>query len=107
MKNIAKLVIRHSLPACLLVAVGLVAVSAGSYPVWAQDDGPRSAAPDTMPLPELNVAGIIKAFGLIETKQPAREFIKGWRKPKKTTAGRAGQQRPPPRLDEGSGACRC
>ena len=47
------------------------------------EDGQRSAGPDTTPLPELNVSDIIKTFGLIETKQPAREFIKGWRKPKK------------------------
>jgi phosphoglycerate dehydrogenase-like enzyme len=75
--------VSKSVAAGLLLAVSLVAMSAVSYPVLAQDEGPRGAAPDTTPLPELNVAGIIKAFGLIETKQPAREFIKGWRKPKK------------------------
>ena len=78
MKNVSK-----SVAAGLLLAVSLVALSAGSAPVRAQEDGPRSAGPDTTPLPELNVSDIIKTFGLIETKQPAREFIKGWRKPKK------------------------
>ena len=62
------------LSACLL------ALMSGS--TLAQDD-PFGSAPDNTPLPELNIAAIIKDYGLTETKEPAREFIKGWRKPKK------------------------
>ena len=29
------------------------------------------------------MAAIIKNLGLVESKLPARDFIKGWRKPKK------------------------
>jgi phosphoglycerate dehydrogenase-like enzyme len=76
--------ISKSVAAGLLLAVSLLAVSGRNFPVQAQlPDGGRPEAPDTTPLPELNVAGIIKAFGLIESSQPAREFVKGWRKPKK------------------------
>jgi phosphoglycerate dehydrogenase-like enzyme len=70
--------------AALLAASGLIALSAGSVPVRAQLlDGGLREAPDSTPLPELNMADVIKNYGLIESAQPAREFIKGWRKPKK------------------------
>ena len=72
--------------AALLLSVGLGGVSAGSSPAWAQlADGPRPSAPDNTPLPEPNMANLIKTYGLIESKLPAREFIKGWRKPKKSS----------------------
>ena len=67
----------------LLLAMGLVASSAGSFPAFSQGDGPFSNVPDTSPLSEPDMTAIIKAYGLIETKQSAREFIRGWRKPKK------------------------
>jgi phosphoglycerate dehydrogenase-like enzyme len=74
--------VSKSATAALLLAVSLVAVSAGSPSLQAQEL-PGREAPDNTPLGEPNINAIIKAFGLIETKQPAREFIKGWRKPKK------------------------
>jgi phosphoglycerate dehydrogenase-like enzyme len=74
----------------LLLAAGLVAV--GSLPVIAQDAPARPARanrapppPDTSPLPEPNMPALIKSLGLVESKLPAREFIKGWRRPKKIT----------------------
>jgi len=78
MKNVSKAV-----TAGMLLAASLVAMSAGSHPVLAQEDGPFSTKPDSTPLGEPNMANIIKTYGLIESKLPAREFIKGWRKPKK------------------------
>jgi phosphoglycerate dehydrogenase-like enzyme len=64
----------------LLLAASLAAASSA----LAQDGGGgRRQAPDTTPLGEPSVSGIIKTFSLIESKQPARVFIKGWHKPKK------------------------
>ena len=72
-----KMIVRSALAGFLLASVVLP-------PVYGQDEGlPGRGAPDNTPLPELNVNAIIKSFGLIETKEPARVFIKGWRKPKK------------------------
>jgi phosphoglycerate dehydrogenase-like enzyme len=79
LKNVSK-----SVAAGLLLAVSMIAVSGGSSPALAQlPDGGRAEAPDNTPLGEPNMTAIIKAYGLIETKEPARQFIKGWRKPKK------------------------
>ena len=77
MNNVSK-----SIAAGWLLALSLVAVGAAP-PALAQEDGPFSTRPDDTPLGEPNMTNIIKTYGLIETKQPAREFIKGWRKPKK------------------------
>ena len=49
----------------------------------AQRTGEAQRAPDTRPLGEPNMAALIKGLGLIESSKPARDFIKGWRKPKK------------------------
>ena len=79
MKNVAK-----SVMAGFLLAASLGTLS---LPVMAQDAparGDRPArAPDTTPLAEPNMPALIKGLGLVESKLPAREFIKGWRKPKK------------------------
>ena len=70
----------------LMLAMGLIAIG---LPVLAQDgrDDARAErparAPDTRPLAEPNMPALIKGLGLIESSRPAREFIKGWRKPKK------------------------
>ncbi|HWY61380.1 MAG TPA: NAD(P)-dependent oxidoreductase [Rhizomicrobium sp.] len=71
----------------LLLAVSLVAVGPGSLPALAQEDGPRNQGLVNTPIPEPNMANIIKTYGLTETSKPAREFIKGWRKPKKILVG--------------------
>jgi phosphoglycerate dehydrogenase-like enzyme len=71
------------LATALLLAAGILPLGLASLPASAQDGIPGREAPDSTPLGEPNMANIIKSFGLIETRQPAREFIKGWRKPKK------------------------
>ncbi|HWY61378.1 MAG TPA: hypothetical protein VNW15_05710, partial [Rhizomicrobium sp.] len=78
MKNILKFA-----AAGLLLAASLVAAS--NLPVLAQGarENRPPRAPDTTPLAEPNMPAIIKGLGLNESKLPAREFIKGWRKPKK------------------------
>jgi phosphoglycerate dehydrogenase-like enzyme len=52
-----------------------------TMPAYAQLPGRE--APDNTPLGEPNMPALIKAFGLIESAEPARQFVKGWRKPKK------------------------
>jgi phosphoglycerate dehydrogenase-like enzyme len=78
-------VISKSVTAGLLLAAS--SFVAASLPVLAQDAPVRAdrpaRAPDTTPLAEPNMAAIIKGLGLVESRLPAREFIKGWRKPKK------------------------
>ena len=71
-----------SMAALLLSA----ALAATSLPALAQDAPVRertARAPDTTPLAEPNMAAIIKSLGLVESSKPSREFIKGWRKPRK------------------------
>jgi phosphoglycerate dehydrogenase-like enzyme len=75
--------VSKSVTAGLLLAVAMVAVGPGSLSLQAQEEGPGSNTPVSTPLPESNMATIIKTYGLSESKLPAREFIKGWRKPKK------------------------
>ncbi len=75
--------VSNSVAAKLLLLIGLVA--AGGLPVLAQDAPAQRAprAPDTTPLAEPDMPALIKGLGLVESSLPARQFIKGWRKPKK------------------------
>ena len=85
MKTISKLA------AALLLAASTLALAIAGLPVRAQDaDAPparggdrQPRAEDTTPLAEPNMPAMIKGLGLVESKLPAREFIKGWHKPKK------------------------
>jgi len=76
-------IVSRSVAAGLLLAMSFVAV--GGLPLRAQEDD--RAAPDNTPLAEPNMAEIIKNFQLTESRQPVRETIKGWRKPKKIMVG--------------------
>jgi hypothetical protein len=43
--------------------------------------GPQAMV--TTPIPDSNFAAIASKLGLVESSKPARELIKGWRKPRK------------------------
>jgi phosphoglycerate dehydrogenase-like enzyme len=61
------------------LAAALLLAAAALLPAQAQN----ARAPDTTPLAEPNMPALIKGLGLVESKLPARQFIKGWRPPKK------------------------
>jgi phosphoglycerate dehydrogenase-like enzyme len=66
----------------LLLAAGLIALSA-SGPLLAQTNQRRPPAPVSTPLPEPDMAALIRQQGIPESDQPVRVFLKNWHRPKK------------------------
>jgi len=70
-----------------LAAFALAGLLSALVPVLAQEAPARGARaprpPVDTPLAEPNMPALIKSLGLVESNLPARQFIKGWHKPKK------------------------